>query len=135
MQDTRPEKLWNLFIRYDKTRFILLHAGFPWFNEAFLLTKYFNNVFLDLAWTHIISPDYTTGTLQSWIDIVPVNKILGFGGDHTVVEKIFGHLTIAKSNIAKALSNKVSDGDISLQDAYIWANAILCENPREIYKI
>src|SRR5690606_9797433 len=53
----RPLPLWNVFNRYVKTKFVLLHGGLPYTEETGIMVKYFDNVYLDMAWMHIISPE------------------------------------------------------------------------------
>lgn len=133
--DARPLRLWNLPNRHRKTTFVLLHGGFPWMEDGALLAKHFPNVYLDMTWTHIMSPDISTRALGEWIDLVPINKIMAFGGDYSVVEKVYGHLVLAKRSIATALARKVSLGDLSIERAHLWIQSILHDNAARIYKI
>ena len=114
---------------------MLLHAGIPWMKETGIMSKYFRNVFIDMAWDHIISPEMSIEALKTWIDMVPRNKIFGFGGDYTVVEKVYGHLHMAKENIAKALAAKIESGSMTETDAHGWIKDMLYNNPCEFYKI
>ena len=50
-----------------------------------------------------------------------------------MVEKVYGHLTIAKRDIARALGEKVDEGALSDKDAQGWAQAILHDNPARVY--
>ena len=129
----RPERLWNLIYRYPKTTFILLHSGFPWCEEAGMLAKYFANAYLDMAWDHIMSPEISYRALKVWIDMVPRNKVFGFGGDYCVVEKVYGHLTLAKRDIARALGEKIDEGAMTETDAQRWAKFLLHDNPAQVY--
>jgi hypothetical protein len=133
--NARPERLWNLVNRYTNTRFVLLHSGIPWVEEAAMLAKYFANVYLDMAWMHIISPQISVRALSEWVDLVPRNKILGFGGDYHIVEKVYGHLTMAKENIAKVLAGKVEERIMTDEEARAWAKALLHDNPAEVYHL
>jgi hypothetical protein len=67
--------------------------------------------------------------------MVPRNKVLGFGGDYAVVEKVYGHLELARDNIAQALADKVAEGALDKAGAAAWARAILHDNPIEAYKL
>jgi len=133
--DSRPLRLWNLPHRYRKTRFVILHAGMPWVEDAALLAKSYSNVFLDLAWDNVISPEIATRALGNLIDTVPMNKINGFGGDYCVVEKVYGHLTLARRNIARALSAKVDAGAMPMSRAHAWAQALLVDNPIQMFAL
>ena len=131
----RPERLWSLVHRHPATTFVLLHAGLPWTDEAGMLAKYFANVHLDMAWMHIISPEIARRALRTWVDMVPRNKVFGFGGDYCVVEKVYGHLVMAKENMSATLAAKVDEGAISGEDAYGWAKALLHDNPTRVYRL
>jgi len=131
----RPERLWNLFRRYPKTRFNLLHGGLPFIGAAGLLAKYFPNVTLDMAWMHIISPTLSIRALQQWLDLVPRNKVLGFGGDYCVVEKVYGHLVMARENIADVLADRVAAGAMARTEASAWVKSLLWDSPREVYRL
>lgn len=133
--DGRPSRLWNLFHRYPQANFVLLHGGLPWMEETALLAKYCPNVYLDLAWSHVISPALTRRALAAWIDLVPMHKILGFGGDYTVVEKVYGHLTLARQNIAAVLAEKMERDGLTASRAEAWIKAMLVENPTRVYQL
>ena len=128
LDNCRPERLWNLISRYRHVRFNLLHSGIPWMEEAGMMAKYFGNVTLDMGWAHAISPELCVRALKAWIDMVPRHKILGFGGDYMVVEKVYGHLEMARDNIARALADKVADGSLGEERAIVWARALLHDN-------
>jgi len=135
LDNARPRLLWNMFHRYPKVRFNLLHAGPPFVGEAGLLAKYFPNATVDMAWVHAISPEISIRALHDWVDLLPRNKILGFGGDYQGVEKVYGHLVLAQENIATALTAKVERGAMGRQEARAWISALLWENPRGGYAL
>ncbi|MDO8683803.1 MAG: amidohydrolase family protein [Armatimonadota bacterium] len=133
--DARPLRIWNLPHRFRNTDFVLLHGGCPWLDDCGLLAKQYANVYLDLAWTHLMSPEIATRGLKAWIDLVPMNKILGFGGDYHTVDMVYGHLVIARQNIACALSSKIEDGAMSIDRAKKWIQAMLWDNPKRVYRL
>ena len=116
-------------------RFDIFHIGLPWYAEAGLLAKYFRNVYVDMAWAHAISPEISRQALRTYIDMVPRNKVLGFGGDYCVVEKVYGHLELARDDITRVLAEKVAEGRLSEARALAWATALLHDNPIEAYKL
>jgi predicted TIM-barrel fold metal-dependent hydrolase len=133
LENARPTRLWGILRRFPRVRFNLLHGGLPFVDEAGMLAKYFPNVTVDMAWMHAISPELSVRALRDWVDLVPRNKVLGFGGDYHVVEKVYGHLVLARENIASALAGKAAQGAMSSQDASAWVRALLWENPRALY--
>lgn len=133
--DARPLPLWNLAHRYPHVRLVVLHAGLPWMEEAALLAKHFPNVYLDMGWTHLMSPEISTRALRAFVDLVPMHKVLGFGGDYFVVEKVWGHLVLARRDIARALASKVADGDLTVERAEAWVRALLWDNPKDLFRL
>jgi len=135
IDDTRPHRLWNLFNRHRNVRFNLLHAGFPWCEEAAVMGKHFPNLYLDMAWVHLMSPRIATRALKVFVDIVPRGKVLGFGGDYAVVENVYGHLVLARRNIARALSELVDEAVLSEQEARRWVRSLLHDAAIEAYRL
>ena len=74
------------------------------------LAKQFPNVYADLCWMHTISPNDTRTALSSWLDTVPVCKILGFGDDVHGVEAVAGQLYCARDNICRVLAAQAETG-------------------------
>jgi hypothetical protein len=107
----------------------------PWVREIAVLAKYFPGVHLNMAWMHIINPVQARSALSEWLEMVPNNKIFGFGGDYSIVEKVYGHLTLARQNIAAVLAEKITVGAMSRSEAVVIARRLLFENPREFYEL
>jgi len=128
-----PLLLQTLFEDFPETRFDILHGGMPWVRECAVLAKVFPNVFLNMAWMHMISPAQASSALAEWLDMVPNTKIFGFGGDYEIVENVYGHLTLARRNIARVLAEKAADGSYSLAEAGRVGRKLLLENPLDFY--
>jgi len=47
-----------------------------------MLGKSFSNVWLNFCWTHIISQRFAMAALDESMDLLPINKLPVFGGDH-----------------------------------------------------
>ncbi len=101
-----------------------------------MMCKGYDNVWLNLAWTHIISQKMSINAMEEIIDTLPLNKILGFSGDYKIpVENVYGHLEMARENIAKILSGQIIDGKMTENDTIYIASLWLNKNPKDIYKI
>ncbi len=122
--------------RYPDLKFDLFHASIPYVRECGLMAKNFPNVYLNLCWSHIVSPMMTRSCLNEWIDIAPANKITAFGADYFVtVEKIFGHLVMARENIAHVLSARVNEGLMSKDQAVNLAQSWFHDVPANLYGV
>ncbi|MFC1608421.1 amidohydrolase family protein [Candidatus Latescibacterota bacterium] len=127
--------LTNLFIKYPRLKFHLLHANYPWMHEATCLAKQFHNVSLDLTWVHIIVPEGAREGLSHQLDTVPVNKIHAFGGDALVPETVWGALEAARENTAHVLADKVETGHMKEEQAVNIAQKMFSENARNIFSL
>ena len=131
-----PTHMIPVITAHPNTRFDLYHAGIPYVREAGQMGKNFPNVWLNLCWCHIVSPSMTRSFLDEWIDMVPVNKIFAFGGDYGFpVEKVYGHLVMARENIARVLGRRVEDGLMTEDQAVAVAKKWFSDNPRDAYRL
>lgn len=133
--NSNPTLLANVFFKFPKVRFSLLHAAYPYGGELATLAKNFPNVYIDMAWSQIISPSYMANYLREFLETVPNNKIFAFGGDCAYVEGIFGGAIIARQIVTRCLSEMVGDGYLSEQEAIAVAVKILRKNAITFYNL
>jgi hypothetical protein len=77
-----------------------------------------------------------TEALDEALDLLPTNKILGFGADYwRPVEKVYGHLVMAREDIARALAPRVVAGRMTEAQALAIAHQWLWDNPKELYRL
>ncbi len=131
--NANPLLLQPLIEEFPRARIDLFHGGMPWVREIAVLAKYFPGVHLNMAWMHIINPAQARSALSEWLDMVPNTKIFGFGGDYNTVEKVYGHLTLARQNIAAVLADKIETGAMSRAEASLVARRLMFDNPRDFY--
>jgi hypothetical protein len=132
----RPAHIIPLLAAHPGARFDVYHAGIPWQRELAMMSKIFPNCWINLAWAHIISPEMTVTFMDELLDMVPPNKMLGFGGDYRhCVENLYGHLVIARENIARVLSRRVERGLLSMDQAIEITHAWLWDNPIDLYRL
>lgn len=132
-----PQWMIPILPQHPETRFDLYHMGMPWVRVAGVIGKNNPNAWMNLCWTHIISPRMTVGALDEYIDLIPLNKIIGFGGDYSsrCVEKVFGHLKMAREDIAEVLARRVDEGRMGLDEAVEICRLWLYENPKQLYRL
>ena len=130
-----PALLSNLFLEYPDVDFDLFHIGYPYQHVLSALAKMFPNVYIDMCWAHIISPVACVNALVEWLDAVPANKISAFGGDYGFIDAIYGHQSMARVNVSKALAIKVRDGVFGVDRAKQIAEMLFVSNPISIFKL
>jgi hypothetical protein len=115
------------------SRFDISHSGFPYLAEAGVLAKTCDNVYLNMSWIHIYSPEACVQALREWLRAVPWNKIVGFGDDLYWVDTIHGHLLMARQNVATALASLVEDHLLTEPEAVEIGRGLFFENPAALY--
>jgi uncharacterized protein len=131
-----PLHMIPLLQRHPTVRFDIYHLGFPWVREALMLGKGFSNVWLNLCWTHIISQRMVISALDEAIDLIPINKLLAFGGDYGLpIEKVYGHLVMAQEDIAEVLARRVAEKQMTETQAIDLAHRLFWENPIDLYEL
>ena len=129
-----PKLLLSFALRRRDVRFDLFHLGMPMVRDASLIGKSLPNVTLNLCWCAAISQLMTARALAELVDLVPLNKVIAFGGDYRVaVQKVYGHLVMAKETVASALAEHMEldafDKEEALRIARLWFH----DNPARIY--
>ena len=135
IRNARSTHLWSLLKGYPGTRFDLFHGSFPYVGDMTVLGKYFPNVTLNMCWMHIMGPAVSRRALDEWLDAVPATKIFAFGGDYIVPEKIYGHLQLARADVAEVLASKVKRGRMTEDEALEVARLLFNENPKRWYRL
>lgn len=131
-----PKFMLDFALRRSDVCFDLFHLGMPMIRDAIQIGKNLRNVSLNLTWCPIISQVQTSRALDEIIDLVPINKVIAFGGDYRVsVQETWGHLTMARECVAEALSHRITSGQMSKQDAFDIARLWFYENPKRIYRL
>lgn len=131
--NSNPVHLTNLFMEYREVKFDLFHGSYPYIGELSVLAKNFPNVYVDLCWLHIISPTVARRALSEWLETVPGNKILAFGGDYRFVEGVYAHAKIARENVRRVLQEKIEDGALTEAEATRLAERLLRENALSLF--
>jgi len=128
-----PTLLSNLLSLYTNVRFDLFHIGYPYYNVMSVLGKIYPNVYVNMCWAHIISPAACVAALDDWLDSMPVNKIVAFGGDYMLVDGVYAHQLFARQNISRTLAGKVDKGLMDVDEAVWMAQRMFYDNPKALY--
>lgn len=134
LDNGRPIKLNNLFIKYKKTKFILFHGGYPWYHEVGALAKMFPNVYIDIVWLPQISREAAVDALHQWLDLVPYNKIF-WGGDCLIIEGAAGALEDSRDMLAQVLAERVKEGRMTEEVAKDVAVKVFRENAIRVFRL
>ena len=131
--NSQPMGLTNLFYKFGRVQFDLFHIGYPWWRDCLVLAKMYPNVNLDFCWMHVISSTGARAALHEMLDSVPVNKLFGYGGDYRYPELSYGHLVMARRNIARVLAERVEAGQNSEEEAARLGRMLMLDNPARLF--
>jgi uncharacterized protein len=134
--DKTPMILFPIVAKYPNATFDIYHMGIPEIREAAFLGKNYPNVYLNLCWAYSVSENMVLNSLDEWIDLVPTNKIIGFGGDViTLPQHAVGMLIVAKHVLCKALARRIVNERMDIQGAKKILEDWLYNNPARVYVI
>ncbi len=133
VSNSNPLNLTNLFVEYKEAKFDIFHAGYPFLDEVAAIVKNFPNVYVDLCWLHLLSPSIARRVIYEWLDLLPSNKIMGFGGDYLFVEGSYGHSVLARRNITSVLQRKLEEKSMKIEEAKEIARKLLRDNALDLF--
>jgi predicted TIM-barrel fold metal-dependent hydrolase len=124
--------------RYENVTFVLLHGGFPFEREAIWLAAR-KNVYLDSSLMGLfLYPRELKNALRQWFELFPEKVVFGSDtfpiSDSLGAEESYWLATeSARSAVAGALAEMVSEKEISEQQALAMAHAYLHDTASRIY--
>lgn len=127
--------LYKFIEAHPDQKIILLHLGYPFTSESLLLSRYYPNVYLDFAWLHTLDRRAAIDTIKRVVELLPSNKIAGFGGDVCTPVNTIGNLSVCLENMACAFSDMAENGEMTCSEAVNICRNWLFENPKKIYGV
>jgi len=134
LDNGKPVKLNNLFLKYPEAKFVLFHGGYPWTGEYAAFGKMFPNVYLDLVWLPQISREEAVHAVDEMFDGVPYNKFF-WGGDCGLIEETTGSLQFGKEVVAEVLTKRIERGLLTEEVARAMIERIFRENAIEVFQL
>lgn len=132
-QGSNPLLLADLIEANPKTKFILMHGGYPWLGEtAILAMKFSSNVWVDTNWLATISHSAAKRAFHEWLEVIPADRLM-FGADSDFPEEIYGSTVVMRRCLAEVLAEKVDAGDLEEAYALKVGRQILRENALKLF--
>jgi glucuronate isomerase len=111
--------------------------------QVFLASRHANQAFCTMArelpnlslagyWWHNFFPDSMRQVMAERLDMLAVNKQIGFFSDAYCVEWVYGKLLMAQKQLARVLSEKIIQGQYTRDDALSIARSILYDSPQTL---
>ncbi len=99
------------------------------------LARELPNLSLAGYWWHNFFPSAIRHVIGERLDMLPVNKQIGFLSDAYCVEWTYAKLVIVRKQLAAVLAEKVASDQYSRTDALAIARAILFESPQTLLRM
>jgi glucuronate isomerase len=96
------------------------------------LARELPNLSLAGYWWHNFFPDVIRQIIAERLDMLPVNKQVGFFSDAYCVEWVYGKTLLVRKQLACVLADKVQAGQYTRNDALAVAKAILFDSPQTL---
>jgi hypothetical protein len=126
------QQLAEIVGRHPKLRFQCF-LGCKHANQALCtLARELPNFSLAGYWWHNFFPQTIRHVMAERLDMLPVNKQMGFFSDAYTVEWAYAKLLIVRNQLAPVLAEKVDQRQYTLDDALSIARSILYESPQEL---
>ena len=120
---------------YEDFAFNVTTAADAHTQDLAILAKHFPNISVAGYWWHTFYPHYIRKSLETRLDAVPLNKIVGFFSDAYHCEWCYPKLKLVKQILEDILVERVDRGWYSLELARSLVAKLLYSNPRDIYRL
>ena len=96
------------------------------------LARELPNLSLAGYWWHNFFPDVIRQIIGERLDMLPTNKQAGFFSDAYCIEWTYAKARLVRRQLARALAERIEQGQYSQNEALKIAEAILYESPRQL---
>ena len=127
------QQLADLVFQYPRVNFFVLLSSQSLAHDLTILSAMVPNVIVAGYWWHTMYPVYIKRMLEERLEVIPMNKIIGFISDAWNLEWLYGRLKMVKRETTRVLADKVLEGFYSEDTAIEIARKIFFENPKSLY--
>jgi hypothetical protein len=135
VRGSHPLNAANLIERHPRTRFLLMHLAYPWSRDLLGMAFVYRNIWIDLTWSHLLSPSHFKLATHEAIEILPDESRMMIGGDNWHVEETYGTMKLARQLLAEVLEEKIAANYFRIADAERLARKILRDNAVQFFAL
>ncbi|MGA2112600.1 MAG: amidohydrolase family protein [Anaerolineales bacterium] len=128
-----PLKFEPVLQRYPQIRFVLFHAGYPWYDDLAGLAHTYSSIAIDMVWAPILSTAGAVLALHEFLEVARSTNRIAWGSDAGTSEEAVGALLAWRHVVAKVLAEKVDDGYLDRREAERMAERLMYRNAAELY--
>lgn len=120
--------------RFQNVPIVLLHAAYPYSQEAGYLAAVYPQVYLDIGLSvPFLSVSGMRRTVQQVLELTPSSKLMYSSDAHKIPELYYLGAKWGREVLSQVLDESIQDGDLTAKEAESVAREILCENARKLY--
>lgn len=119
---------------FADTEFILIHGGYPYYEEAAWMARVFPNVYLEFStpFPPCYLPPMSQSRLLETLQVTPPAKIVYGSDGHGLPEFHWLSAKSAKRGLAQALDEFIAEEIIQYETAALWARMMLSGNAKKL---
>jgi glucuronate isomerase len=118
--------------RHPKLRFQAFLSSRHANQSLCIMARELPNLSLAGYWWHNFFPDVIRQVMSERLDMLPVNKQVGFFSDAYVIEWTYGKALLVRRQMAQVLAQRIEQGQYSRDEAMAVARAVLYETPQTL---
>jgi hypothetical protein len=118
--------------RHPRLRFQAFLASRHANQSLCVLARELPNLSLAGYWWHNFFPDVIRQVIAERLDMLPLNKQIGFFSDAYVVEWTYAKAVMVRKQLARVLAEKIDQGQYTRHDALAIARSVLYETPQSL---
>ncbi|CAN6460666.1 unnamed protein product [Victoria cruziana] len=122
--------------QFTKCRIVLLHASYPFSQEASYLASVYPNVYVDFGLAiPKLSIHGMVSSIKQLLELTPINKVMFSTDGYAFPEAFFLGAKWARHTLATVLCDACEDGELTIFEAIDAAKSILRDNALQFYKV
>lgn len=118
---------------YRTSKVVLLHAGYPWVEQASMMAHAYPQVWLDIGWVTPWTSLRAIECMRAFMAVAPLSRLMIGTGGHGTPEVAWLGAKVAKIALSAVLEDSVANGLMPAASAARVASMILYENAAQLY--
>ncbi|MCF7943840.1 MAG: hypothetical protein K9L21_05375 [Spirochaetia bacterium] len=120
---------------FNSLHFNLVTASDAFTQDIAILAKHFPNISVSGYWWHMLYPYYIRKSLETRLDCIPADKIVGFFSDAYHLEWVYPKLKLVKQILGSILEERVESGWYTLKTAAHVIHTLFHDAPKRIFDL
>lgn len=135
LRQTTIRQLGEIISRHSKIEFHCYLSSRHANQALCTLCRELPNLCLAGYWWHNFFPSSIAQVIDERLDMLPANRQIGFFSDAYCVDWLYAKSSLVRTELARALANRVERGQYTPDDAVRIAGKLLRETPKRLLKL